>query len=362
MPLHSLRRNYARSRNGLATYRLLHDGIKLSTEQLAVADKAINGTDNLFITGSAGTGKSFLMQHVIRVLEETCRVAVTASTGMAAAHVGGSTLHSFAGIGCGIKPGGTVQELLATIQKNKRLQSKWNKLDVLFIDEISMVDSDVFSLVDQVGRGLRKRQDRPFGGLRLILSGDFFQLPPVQLGKLSWASAPSEPTKKGFAFECTAWNESNIQVLHLSESHRHHSDPDFASLLEEIRFGRLSKISLDILNKRNVDYTPPPDDKIKPTHIYCRNKDVDMENEERLRELPGREIVFEAVDSWNFAEPSSSSTPFPGKPQSKSYDDLSATVKQKAYKDMSLIAPKAIILKIGAQVKYRIDVPTVCFV
>ena len=168
----------------------------LSDEQKMVLDLVTEKKESVFFTGSAGTGKSVLMREIIKALrikyaKEPDRVAVTASTGLAACHISGVTLHSFAGIGLGREP---AEDLIKKIKKNAKARNRWLRAKVLIIDEISMVDGKLFDKLEKVARGLRN-DGRPFGGIQLVVTGDFFQLPPV----------PDGGREATFAFDAATW-------------------------------------------------------------------------------------------------------------------------------------------------------------
>lgn len=144
----------------------------LSSEQSSVLDMVKNG-HNVFFTGSAGTGKSYLLKQIIGAMPPETTFA-TASTGSAACHIGGTTLHAFAGIGTG---GGAVQQCIQLASREHKA-AQWRKCCCLIIDEISMIDADYFDKLEAVARAVRKSK-QPFGGIQLVLCGDFLQLPPV---------------------------------------------------------------------------------------------------------------------------------------------------------------------------------------
>lgn len=158
-----------------------------------------------------GTGKSVLLREIIRGLQtkhhlEPDRVAVTASTGLAACNVQGVTLHSFGGIGLGKE---SAKELVRKIKKNAKARTRWMRTKVLIIDEISMVDAELFDKLEEVARIIRN-SGRPFGGLQLVITGDFFQLPPVpDSGKLA-----------RFAFEAATWSTSIAETIGLTQVFR----------------------------------------------------------------------------------------------------------------------------------------------
>ena len=171
----------------------------LSDEQQHVLELVIEKKRSVFFTGSAGTGKSVLMREIIASLRkkfqrEPDRVAVTASTGLAACNVGGVTLHSFAGIGLGKEE---VPELVRKIKKNQKAKHRWMRTKVLVVDEISMVDGELFDKLESIARQIRNNA-RPFGGIQLVITGDFFQLPPV----------PEGGRVARFAFDASTWPTS----------------------------------------------------------------------------------------------------------------------------------------------------------
>ena len=197
--------------------------IFLSDEQKRVLALVTEDKQSVFFTGSAGTGKSVLMREIISVLKKTYRrepdrVAVTASTGLAACNVGGVTLHSFAGIGLGKED---VEELVKKIKRNTKAKQRWMRTKVLVIDEISMVDGALFDKLEAIARAIRNN-GRPFGGLQLVLTGDFFQLPPV----------PDKGKVAKFAFDASTWSTSIQHTIGLSHIFRQ-KDPGKALFLAD---------------------------------------------------------------------------------------------------------------------------------
>ena len=184
----------------------------LSDEQRSVLNLVVEQQKSVFFTGSAGTGKSVLLRETIKVLRdkyrrEPDRVAVTASTGLAACNVGGVTLHSFAGIGLGKEP---VPELVKKIKRNQKAKNRWMRTKVLIIDEISMVDGDLFDKLEAIARAIRNN-GRPFGGIQLVITGDFFQLPPV----------PDHGGREAkFSFDASTWNTSIEHTIGLTQVFR----------------------------------------------------------------------------------------------------------------------------------------------
>ena len=185
--------------------------IFLSDEQRKVLTLVADGKKSVFFTGSAGTGKSVLLREIIRVLRykykrEMDRIAVTASTGLAACNIEGVTLHSFAGIGLGKE---AVPELVRKIKRNPKAKLRWMRTKVLIVDEISMVDGDLFDKLEGIARIIRNN-GRPFGGIQVVITGDFFQLPPV----------PDQGRIAKFAFDAATWNTSIDHTIGLTQVFR----------------------------------------------------------------------------------------------------------------------------------------------
>lgn len=185
--------------------------IFLSAEQSNVLELVTQHKKSVFFTGSAGTGKSVLMRAIIAELRkvykrEPDRVAVTASTGLAACNIGGVTLHSFGGIGLGKEP---VPDLVKKIMRNQKAKNRWLRTKVLVVDEVSMVDGELFDKLEGIARFIRKN-GRPFGGIQLVVTGDFFQLPPV----------PDYGKQVKFAFDADTWSTSIHHTIGLTEVFR----------------------------------------------------------------------------------------------------------------------------------------------
>jgi len=207
-------------------------------------------------------------------------VAVTGSTGTAAICIGGCTLHAFAGVGLGK---GTLESLVAKALSSPAQQT-WRDTKVLIIDEISMIDAVFFDSLDLVARRIRGT-DRPFGGIQLIVSGDFLQLPPVS---------------HSFCFEAQAWEACGLRrgTVFLQHVHRQAGDTILLEILTEIRFGRCTDVTMARLQQCHIGCKPLPLDGVLPTKLYCLNVDVDAENLDCLSKLPGDLHVYEASDDF----------------------------------------------------------------
>lgn len=234
---------------------------------------------NVFLTGSAGAGKTYVLNQYIQYLKDRkVAVAVTASTGIAATHMKGTTIHSWAGIG--IKE--TIsQRDLYYLNSKKYLKKQLEKVKVLIIDEISMLHRNQIELVDQVLQFF-KSKNKPFGGVQVVLCGDFFQLPPV--GK------PGERSSDKFVFMARAFAEAGFEVCYLTEQYRQ-NDNRLNQILNEIRGGRISEYSISML--RQAQFTELEYD-WEPTKLFSHNQDVDHINDKHLEDLPGEKKYFKA--------------------------------------------------------------------
>ncbi|TRZ23787.1 hypothetical protein HGM15179_003354 [Zosterops borbonicus] len=250
---------------------------RLSAEQEAVLG-AVRSGKSIFFTGSAGTGKSFLLKRIVGSLPPNVTYA-TASTGVAACHIGGTTLHAFAGIGSGKAP----LEQCIQLAERPGVRQHWLACQHLIIDEISMVDGKFFDKLEAVARAVRKR-DEPFGGIQLIICGDFLQLPPV--------SKANEETK--FCFQAKSWRKCIHINMELTEVRRQ-TDKAFISLLSAIRVGRCTEEVTRQLMETAAHRSER--DGILATRLCTHKDDVEITNERRLQQLPGEVRVFEALDS-----------------------------------------------------------------
>ncbi|GAN07813.1 DNA repair and recombination protein [Mucor ambiguus] len=257
---------------------------ELSDEQKRVFDMVVRERKNIFFTGSAGTGKSVLLRAIIAKLRSTygSRLAVTASTGIAACNINGCTLHrqveAFGGIGIGAEK---AEELAAKVEFNRRSSERWKETAVLIIDEISMVDAELFDKMDYIARRVR-HTDAPFGGIQIVVTGDFFQLPPVNKDKVS-----------KFAFEAESWRAAISRTVLLTQVFRQ-KDGTFVRILNEMRLGILSEEAISIF--RSLSREPAACHDIKPTELYPLRHEVDDSNRRRLIELRGEQVEYTAID------------------------------------------------------------------
>ncbi len=229
---------------------------------------------NIFLTGEPGSGKTYVLNQYIAWLEHMgVSVAVTASTGIAATHVGGMTIHSWSGIGA---RDGLTQYDLDHIATNEKIVKRVKKARVLVIDEISMLDGRVLDGIEAIMRTIRQSGDA-FGGLQVILVGDFFQLPPIA-GRGEMAR---------FAFESTAWERAKFLTCYLTEQHRQ-EDELLLGLLSAIRRNDVDESHYTLLGEQTeIGYTD-----IEPTRLFTHNSDVDALNADRLNLLDTEKSTY----------------------------------------------------------------------
>ena len=257
----------------------------LSAKQREVADLILSG-ENVFLTGPAGTGKSYLFKYVIQALKEKYKVyevAICAPTGIAAVNIQGQTLHSWAGIGLGKENAHVLSNKLS-----RKARGRWKSVKVLLIDEISMVDSELLYKLSEIGKYVRENP-KPFGGVQLVTCGDFFQLPPVNLGNRG----------KNFAFCSPVWNLMKMRTQKLTQVIRQKGDMDLVKILNQLRLGVVTNAAIKLFQSCHVSNKPLPKDGILPTELRSLNKNVDMENERRLNQLPVKNVLLKATDIFD---------------------------------------------------------------
>jgi len=294
------------------------------------AIKLVEAGANVLITGPAGTGKSELLKY----LRKHFGIHVTSTTGITAIPIAGRTLHGF--MGCGIKLGEvTTAQLVKQLSSYREDGSAYHNIvngSILAIDEVSMLSPDIFKQVDAIFRRLRaaksgddKLLDEPFGGMQLVLFGDFLQLAPVNK---NWKEGQPE-----FIFETLSWQYADFATVLLKKIYRQ-TDIKFSTALSDLRVGNITQATADLLNSR---YQPvmDPDDPIKPVKIYPTNRLVSNANEAELRKLPG--------ETWRRSHTS--------KCKVGQESAMNTLIKD-------CLAPNILELKIGAQVMllWNIDV------
>ena len=305
---------------------------------------------NVFLTGEPGSGKTHTInQYVAYLRERDIEPAITASTGIAATHIGGMTIHSWSGMGIKTK---LDKYDLDKIASTEYIAKRVLRAKVLIIDEVSMLLSETLSMIDAVCREIKRSPD-PFGGLQIILVGDFFQLPPivnpVRNRTQTQASAISNGVKNEikennaqsmlleesltrFAYDSPAWNRANPIVCYLTEQYRQ-DDDKFLSILSAIRTDTFGEDQLCHIETRKIKHSAAPESAPK---LFSHNADVDRVNEEILAKLPGKPQAFPM--------------------SSRGSDSLVAALKK------GCLSPETLYLKVGAAVMFTKNSPKEGFV
>jgi len=249
----------------------------LSPDQCRILDWVIAG-ENVFFTGAGGTGKSFLLNAIKERLVGQSNTYVTALTGIAATNIGGTTLHSFAGIGIG--DADDFYRYVCT--KNQKARLRWLHAKILLVDEISMLSAELFERLERLACLIRQNNSF-FGGIQIIFLGDFLQLPPIGKNK------KTNPRK---AFESEIWQKAHFKQLNLTTPFRQKGNDTMVEALNNIRYGNITESVKQFIAsvQRPIVYQ----DGILPTKLYARNVNVDAENNIQLEKLQGESRVYTA--------------------------------------------------------------------
>ena len=264
---------------------------------------------NVYLTGAAGSGKTYVLNQYIKYLRENNIVlGVTASTGIAATHMNGMTIHSWAGLGIG----DTID--IERILKKSTLKKRMAATKVLIIDEVSMLDGHILDAVDAITRGFKDKA-KPFGGLQVVLSGDLFQLPPV--------TRSGEPF---FVFNSEAWKSMSLKICYLEEQHRQ-DDSNLLGILNAIRSDTVDETHFEELSER-IKPAPDGEEVIK---LYTHNAHVDEINQTALHKL---------------------------KTEARTYD-MTSKGRQNAVESLAnrCLAPERLVLKAGSEVMFVANNP-----
>lgn len=254
--------------------------MRTNSTQTEVLKELLKGDQNMLITGDAGTGKSWVVRKFLDELPKETRIITVAPTGVAAQNIGGETIHSVFQIPLSLpKPRDMASFNAKKLKTEKR--KLMEELEILLIDEVSMVRGDVYDYMDQTLRSVRV-SDLPFGGVRVIHVGDPFQLPPVVLKQ--------ETLENPWFFQTQAWKLAEVQVFNLTEQKRQAGDVEFAQLLTRCRYGSpnvgdMSKLRLRVTSSEPSEHTII----LSPTNLR-----VAQVNEERLERIHGPIHKFEA--------------------------------------------------------------------
>ena len=303
--------------------------------RLSVLTEAVfENRENIYISGIAGSGKSYLLKQLYdESVKRGINSALTSTTGVSSFNISGCTIHSFTGIILPTQmlkdPEDFVSRIVTKIRFKRYLLKKWQNLKLLFIDEVSMLGANYIDLIDIVARRIRGINS-PFGGIQVVASGDFLQLPPVN---------------DSFCFESPCWNELNFKNYVLTKAYRF-TEQRWNDILQRARIGKLTKEDMTVLkeyvNKQN-------NSDIKPTVIYALRRDVDSINEEALNNLPSEFITFTGEDTLGEEEKTGSVSII-----------RHCSEEQSKVLDSTLNIGRNIKLKVGAQVMLvaNLDVST----
>ena len=246
------------------------------------AMEAFDKGDNILITGPGGSGKSYLIKLIKERAEiKGKNVQVCAMTGCAAVllQCKAKTIHSWGGIGIVY---GNSKDIIKRVVQNKHKKKTWKTVDVLVIDEVSMMSKKMFDIIDVIARLSRGKKDVPFGGIQIVLSGDFYQLPPI--------GENSDPESTAFCFESDNWNKCIPTIIELTTLYRQ-SDALYKKILNQIRVGKITPSTIEALSKRiNLPIT----EDIVPTILYPTRNQADVVNNKEYKTLSSDvERVFE---------------------------------------------------------------------
>ena len=313
--------------------------MELSIEQKLAFDKYIQG-ENIFITGPGGCGKSELIRHIYK--DATAReknIQVTALTGCAAVllNCNAKTVHSWAGVGIGNKSN---EYLLKKVKSNKFAKKMWKKTDILVVDEVSMLSLQLFDALNSIGKQLRSN-DKPFGGIQLLFSGDFFQLPPV--------GDKNNADTQRFCFESSNWFQAFPLENHVT-LHKifRQTDTTYTTILNQIRSGVIKQKTCSIL-QHCVGRRIPEDRVSEPTKLFPTRTKVEYLNNTKLGLLNGIEHKFtiKQITDLEINEKNE---------KRKGHFTKEDILYELEYLTNSLMCDKEIILKIGTQVMCVINI------
>lgn len=307
--------------------------MELSLEQQIAFNKYICG-DNIFITGPGGTGKSALIKKIYQhAITNEKNIHVTALTGCAAVllNCNAKTVHSWAKIGLG---NGTIEHMVQKINFDRFAKAAWKSTQILVIDEVSMLSLKLFNMLNEIGKFIRKNR-KPFGGIQLIFSGDFYQLPPV--------GSKDEPDTIKFCFESPEWNnvfsrDCQIQLVKIFRQ----TDEIYSTILNQIRIGKFKKKSHELLMKY-VGRKPDPNLITEPTKLYPVKAKVEHINSTKLNAITSEEKIYEITYVTDLKTTTIETARFVEYTEKTILAELN-------YLALNLTCDKEIKIKIGAQV------------
>jgi ATP-dependent DNA helicase PIF1 len=282
----------------------------------------ISSGKNVSILSQGGTGKSTLISAVQKDIES--RFYVTSTTGVSAYLIRGSTIHSYSGIGV-LRSNNTVKDVVTKIKKNKQAKLRIENTEILVIDEISMLGGSYFDMLNACFKIIRKN-NKPFGGMTVIVTGDFYQLSPIN---------------DTYVFETETWREMDFHNIHLETVYRF-TDDLYRDMLTRIRTGKHTPEDNVELYKRVKAFNELDTDsmEIKPTFLTSKRIDVDEENREELRKNPNELVIYKAFDEYKKLEK----------------ENENEKEKENTFDILSLVSSKNLELKVGAQVMLLVNI------
>lgn len=313
--------------------------MNLSPEQELALDDFSKGK-NIFLTGPGGSGKTELIKRMVLASETTQKkFQVCALTGCAAILLNckAKTIHSWAGIGLA---NGSMEEVVRKVISNKYKMAAWTKVDILIIDEVSMMSLKIFEILDLIGKKIKKNLMKPFGGIQVVFSGDFYQLPPV--------GTANEYSSSAFCFESDRWASTFDTTIQLQTIYRQ-TDQVYTTILNQIRVGKIYKSAFEKLNGR-VNKPLPENSLFKPTILLPRRRDVDLINITELANLGDAEQIKYSIKRILPGEITAVNEKF--KKIDFDTNNMSDAQKEIEYTflENNIMADKEIILKKGSQV------------
>jgi ATP-dependent DNA helicase PIF1 len=317
------------------TEELYPNAIHLTPEQRDIFENFKRG-NNIFMTGPGGCGKTFLIHHLHKwCIDNYKQIQVCALTGCAAVllHCQAKTIHSWAGIGLA---NGNVEDVIHRVVTSKYKKRNWGITDVLIIDEVSMMSHKLLSILDGIARRI-KNPRKPFGGMQIVFSGDFYQLPPV--------GDKDDNTTQQFCFENPIWDELFHNQIELKHVFRQENET-YANILNQIREGTLTKTAYNMLQSRCISWETEQNENnsgIRPTKLLPRRVDVNKINETEMNSLDGEIKIFTMKEV--------ETTPTEQSMRERILETSRDTImKEKEALKNSIMAEKSLTLKINSQV------------
>ena len=320
--------------------------MKLSPEQ-SYALQSFEQGNNIFVTGPGGTGKTALIQYIVKTsIDNKKKVQVCALTGCAAlllSKCNARTIHSWSGIKQGK---GDIEKIISTIYKNKKYTQSWKTTDILIIDEISMMSKSLFELLDTIGKRIRRNPLKPFGGIQLVFTGDFYQLPPV--------GNNAEIDTCSFCFESTKWYETFTIDNHIELTTMfRQTDPIFQSILLNIRKGQINETQIKLLQTYvNREYNQEKHNGCIPTKLFPIKSKVDYYNKIMFEQLPGNSNEYHVITKKNCRTYLDNTNKVISQEDYERSSNLSSNMQENEIRNLQSNSPcmDILSLKIGASV------------